>query len=74
MKTIELEIKENPTMKDALEANVAWHDAEKNSIGNFSDRCDLCSYSEWACRKALGEKNVGLWAGMDRIVLVPNQD
>jgi len=71
IKSIELEIKENPTMKDALEANVAWHDAEKNTIGNLEDRCDLCSYSEWASRKALGQ-DVGLWVGLDRFELVLN--
>lgn len=71
MKNINIEIKENPSIKDALEANVAWHDAEKHSLGSFSDRCDLCGYSEWASRKALGE-DVGLWVGLDRIIFTPS--
>lgn len=40
-------------MQEALKACRAWHYAEMKYLGSFSQRGDLCAYSEWLTQKAL---------------------
>jgi len=68
MKKIEIEFKENPSLKDAVEANIAWFNAENNNLGSFNDRMDLCKYSEWASRKAIGQ-DIGEFQCVPRLIL-----
>ena len=52
---ITVTIKENPTKDEAIEACIAWFDAETKTLGTFHNRMELCNYSEWACRKVAGQ-------------------
>jgi hypothetical protein len=52
----------------AVEANVQWHDVESGYLGTFHDRMDLCCYSEWASRKALGQ-DVGEFKGVPQLII-----
>lgn len=63
-----IDIKQNPTKEDAIKACIAWFDAESKNIGSSRFKMDLCHYSEWACRKSMGQ-DVGEYKGLPRITL-----
>jgi hypothetical protein len=52
----------------ASEAMVRWFDAEEENPGTFWDRVDLCKYTEWIARKALGQE-VGDYAGVPKLII-----
>jgi hypothetical protein len=52
---------------EAAQANFAWHIAEQLSLGSFQARMELCGYSQWLTRKALGE--VSDYQGVPRLLL-----
>ena len=56
-------------LRDAAEANLAWSVAEDLSLGSFQARMELCSYSQWLTRKALGE--LSDYQGVPRLLLDP---
>jgi len=56
---------------EAVQACMSWFIAESESLGTFNERVDMCSYSEWACRKALGLPCKDEWEGVPRIVIRP---
>lgn len=60
---------ENRVLREALEACELWHRAETETLGTFHDRMELCSYSEWITKKALGLPCDEEWEGVPRIVL-----
>lgn len=65
---------ENERLREAVQANVAWFDAENDhSYTSFQDRMDMCSYSEWISRKALGLPCKEEWEGVPQIVLNINR-
>jgi hypothetical protein len=70
---VTVQLKSNPTLRDAAEANLAWFEAEDYSLGSFNDRMDLCKYVEWACKKALGQE-VGEFKGVPRFILTIGRD
>jgi len=53
---------------EALEAVVAWFDAEDQHTGSFHDKMELCNYAEWMSRKALGQ-NVDEYKPVPQIIL-----
>ena len=57
-------------LRHALEAEAAWHDAEDENpkTTTFEERMDLCHYSEWACKKALGRDVPDEYEGIPRII------
>ena len=57
-----------PDLLKAVEANVSWFEAEDKHLGTFHDRMDMCSYAEWASRKAIGQ-DVGEFKGVPRLIL-----
>lgn len=62
----------SPEYRQAVEAMVRWFDAERDNLGTFHDKMDLCKYAEWAARKALGE-DVGEFKGVPRLLIRPRQ-
>ena len=70
---IVIQIQPNPSLKDAVEASVAWFDAEHRGLGSFYDRMELSNYSEWACRKSIGQ-DVGEYKGVPRLILSLNPE
>lgn len=56
---------------EAVRACMAWFVAEDEFLGTFDERVDMISYSEWACRKALGLPCSAEWKGVPRIVIRP---
>ena len=55
-------------LREACKAMVAWFDAENKHLGTFRDRMDLCKYTEWTARRALGQ-DVWEFAGVPRLLL-----
>lgn len=51
---------------------VRWFDAEEQNLGTFHDKMNLCKYTEWAARRALGQ-DVGEFSGVPRLLIVPNK-
>jgi hypothetical protein len=62
---------ERNLLLQACEAEAAWHDAEDESPKTtlFEDRMDLCSYSEWAVKRALGRDVPDRYQPLPRLVL-----
>ena len=58
----------NPTKDQAIEACLAWFEAEDKNLGTFHDKMDLCAYAEWALRKASGQ-DVGEFKGVPKLIL-----
>lgn len=56
---------------EAVRSCMAWFIAEAEFIGTFDERVNMSSYSEWACRKALGLPCAAQWKGVPRIVIRP---
>ena len=57
-------------LREAVEAEVAWHDAEDNpKTSTFGERMDLCHYSEWLAKRALGRDVPAEYEGIPRLVL-----
>lgn len=54
-------------LRTAAEANLAWNLAEELNLGSFQARMELCSYSQWLTRQALGAN--AEYKGVPRIVL-----
>lgn len=59
---------ENDRLLTAVEAMVRWFVAEDQHLGTFHDRMDLCAFTEWTARKALGQE-VGEFKGVPRLIL-----
>ncbi len=55
-------------LRQAAEAMVLWFDAEGKNLGTFHQKMDLCKYSEWCARKALGQE-VGEFEGVPQLVI-----
>lgn len=53
---------------EALEAVVAWFDAEDQHTGSFHDKMELCNYAEWVSRKALGQE-VGEYVPVPKLLI-----
>ena len=60
-------------LREACRACEEWHRAESEGLGTFHDRMDLCSYSEWATKRALGLPCDDEWKGVPRLVLKFNE-
>lgn len=63
-----ISFKKHPNKQDAIDACIAWFDAEEKHLGSPHYRMELCNYSEWACRKVAGQ-NVGDYEGVPRLVI-----
>lgn len=61
----------NKLLRDAVEAEVAWHDAEDEhpKTTTFEERLDLCHYSEWAARRAIGRDVPDEYVPLPKLVL-----
>lgn len=66
--TIQEGIDEIERLQAAIAAQIRWFNAERDGLGTFHDRMDLCKYSEWAARKAMGE-DVGEFEGVPRLII-----
>ena len=62
-------------MQTALEAHELWEKAEREHLGSFHQRMELCNYAEWLTRKALaavrGQQFEEEYEGVPRIILEP---
>jgi hypothetical protein len=54
---------------EAVKAYMLWHVAEDKNLGTFHAKMDLCSYAEWAGKKALGLPHAPEWKGVPRIAI-----
>lgn len=54
---------------EAVKAYMLWQIAEDKNLGTFHAKMDLCSYAEWAGKKALGLPHDPEWKGVPRIVI-----
>jgi chromosome segregation ATPase len=61
---------ENALLREAVEADVLWHDSEDNhKTTTFDERMDLCHYSEWLAKRAIGRDVPDEYEGIPRLVL-----
>jgi len=58
---------------EAVKAYMMWHIAEDKNLGTFHAKMDLCSYAEWAGKKALGLPHDEIWRGVPRLEIRLNQ-
>ena len=58
-----------PDMLEAVKAYMIWNLAEDKNLGTFQDKMDMCSYAEWAGKKALGLPHDKEWKGVPRIAI-----
>ena len=61
---------ENALLREAVEAEVLWHDSEDDNpkTTTFDERMDLCHYSEWLAKRAIGRDVPDEYEGIPRIV------
>lgn len=59
---------------EAVKAYMLWHIAEDKNLGTFHAKMDLCSYSEWAAKKALGLPHEPEWRGVPHIVITMGEE
>ena len=61
---------ENVRLREAVEAEVLWHDSEDDhKTTTFDERMDLCHYSEWLAKRAIGRDVTDEYEGIPRLVL-----
>lgn len=61
---------ENAALRHASQANLDWHESENKSLGTFWERVELCDYSQWCAKKALGLPCDEEYPGIPKLVLV----
>lgn len=62
-----------PLLYESAVAHEAWSRAEREYIGTFDQRCELCNYAEWLTRRALaavrGEEFTDAFEGVPKILI-----